>query len=82
MQTLKTLTDVSKAETEGPVTYHFGIDIEDENLVHVYEEWNRVEDLKAHGPQEFLNAYRALRADNKIEVHRFSRWRAEELGEF
>jgi quinol monooxygenase YgiN len=82
LRTLKTLVTASKAEVNGPTAYHFGVDIEDENLIHVYEEWDQVEHLKAHGQRDHMRVYRSLRTDNKIEVVRFSRWRAEELGEF
>lgn len=82
LRSLTALADATNSETDGPLAFHFGIDLKDENLVHVYEEWHHVEHLKAHGQQPHMNVYRALRADDKIKILRFSRWRAEELGDF
>ena len=82
LETLSSLQDATRAEDAGLVSYHFSIDMEDDQLVHVYEEWESTDHLKVHGQKEHMDAFRALRADGKIEVVRFSRWRAEELGQF
>ena len=82
LQAFNTLQELSRSEEQGPVVYHFSVDLNDENLIYVYEEWDSVESLKAHGQQEHMDPFRALRTDKRIEVVRFSRWRAEELGQF
>lgn len=82
LQALHTLQDKTLANDAGAMAYHFSIDLKDENLVHVYEEWDSVENLKAHGQKEHMNPFRELRNDKLIEVLRFSRWRAEELGQY
>ena len=70
------------ASNEGLSVYHFSVDLEDENLIHVYEEWDSVESLKAHGQKEYMAPFRAMRSEKGVEVVRSSRWRAEDLGQF
>ena len=82
LQTLRTLQNKTWADDPGVVTYHFSLDLVDENLFHVYEEWDGTENLKAHGQKDHMNPFRALRNDKLVEVVRFGRWRAEELGQF
>jgi quinol monooxygenase YgiN len=81
LKTMEELQDKSLSD-KGVVAYHFSIDLKDENLIHVYEEWDSTANLKVHGQQEHMDPFRALRHDKKIEIVRFSRWRAEELGEY
>jgi len=71
-----------RAGNEGLLVYNFSVDLEDENLIHVYEEWDCVESLKAHGQKEYMAPFRAMREANGVEVVRSSRWRAEDLGQF
>ena len=82
LQAFNTLQELSRADDLGLVVYHFSVDLNDENLIHVYEEWENVESLKAHGQKEHMDPFRALREEKRIEVVRFSRWRAEDLGQF
>ena len=82
LHALQDLQDATWANDEGVASFHFSIDLKDENLIHVYEEWETIESLKAHGKKEHMNPLRALRAEKQIEIVRFNRWRAEELGEF
>ena len=82
LQTLRELQDATWANDTGVVAYHFSIDLKDEKIVHVYEEWDSTESLKAHGQKEHMAPFRALRSEKRIEVLRFFNWRAEELGEF
>ncbi len=82
LQALKTLKKATWANDVGVVAYHFSIDLDDENLIHVYEEWKTVEDLKAHGQKPHMVPFRALREEKGVEVVTFSRWRAEELGRY
>lgn len=70
------------ADNQGVLVYHFSVDLEDENLIHAYEEWDSVESLKAHGQKEYMAPFRVLREEKGIEVIRASRWRAEDLGQF
>jgi quinol monooxygenase YgiN len=67
---------------EGVIAYHFGVDLDDPSLVHVYEEWESVEALKAHGQKPHMAIFRSLRETKGVEIIRFSRWRAEELGKY
>jgi len=82
LEALHELQDATWANDDGVVAYHFSIDLKDENLVHVYEEWDSVESLKAHGQKEYMNPMRELRTKKLLEVLWFSRWRAEELGQY
>lgn len=82
IQALRTLQDATLANDPGVIVFHFSVDMKDANLIHVYEEWDSVENLKAHVQQEHMKPFRELRTDKGVEVVRFSRWRAEELGEF
>ena len=82
LQALHTLQDATWANDTGVVAYHFSIDLKDENLIHVYEEWDTVENLKAHGQKAHMEPFRALRTEKGVEIVTFSRWRAEELGEY
>ncbi|MEM8857837.1 MAG: antibiotic biosynthesis monooxygenase [Chloroflexota bacterium] len=82
LQALHTLQDATWENDDGVVAYHFSIDLKDENLIHVYEEWDSIPNLKAHGQKEHMNPFRALRTEKGVEVVRFSRWRAEELGKY
>ncbi len=82
MDTLAALRNAVLASSQGPKLYQFSIDLEDENLVHVYEEWHCVENLKAHGQKEYMSPLRELRKEKAVEVVRSSRWRAEDLGQF
>ena len=76
------LQEAILAGNEGVLVYHFSVDLEDNNLIHVYEEWDCVESLKAHGQKEYMVPFRAMRQEKGIEVVRSSRWRAEDLGKF
>ena len=82
LQTLQAVQEATLSGDEGVATYHFSVDLKDENVIHVYEEWETVESLKVHGKKEHMNLIRAMRDEKRIEIVRFSRWRAEELGEF
>ena len=82
LNTFSVLQEAILAGNKGVLVYHFSVDLEDKNLIHVYEEWDCVESLKAHGQKEYLAPYRAMRQENGIEVVRASRWRAEDLGQF
>ena len=79
---MKTLRDETIMLDRGVVTYRFGVDIDNPNEIHVYEEWESVEALKEHGQKPHSTAFRELRAKLGFSTIGFSRWRAEELGEF
>jgi len=82
LECLRELKKVSFAEDEGVVAYRVGTDIENPNLIHIYEEWESTETLKAHGQKPHMDAFRELRRKHQLQTSGFSRWRAEELGEF
>ena len=72
---------VLSSSTDSTV-YQVSVDLHDENLIHIYEEWDSAESLKAHGQKEYMAPFRKMRKNKGIEVVRASRWRAEELGQF
>lgn len=76
------LQEAVLAGNKGVAVYRFSVDLEDENLIHAYEEWDCVESLKAHGQKEYMAPLRAIRKEKGVEVVRSRRWRAEDLGEF
>ena len=79
------LTDLKKttlAGDEGVVAYRFGFDIEKPNDIHVYEEWESIATLKTHLQKPHMEEFRQLRKKHNLATTGFSRWRAEELGEF
>ena len=82
ISTLAVLRKAVLASSKGANVYQFSIDLEDENLVHIYEEWDCVENLKAHGQNEYMTPLRKLRSEKAVEVVRARRWRAEDLGQF
>lgn len=43
---------------KGCITYRFYADLEDENTYRVFEEWETLDDLKAHGKSAHLAAFR------------------------
>lgn len=79
---LSELRKVSLAEDDGIVTYRVGLDIDNPNAIHIYEEWESTEALKAHAQKSHMDAFRELRKKHSLQTSGFSRWRAEELGEF
>jgi quinol monooxygenase YgiN len=79
---LRELKNVTMAQDEGVVAYRIGQDIEDPNQIHIYEEWESTEALKAHGQKPHMDAFRDLRKKHNLQTSGFSRWRAEELGQF
>jgi quinol monooxygenase YgiN len=79
---MKKLRDETIKLDRGVVAYRFGIDIDNANEIHVYEEWESVEALKEHGQKPHSDAFRALRSKLGFSTSGFSRWQAEELGEF
>ena len=79
---LKQLQRETCANDAGVVAYRIGVDIENPNEIHIYEEWENVESLKAHSQQPHMKAFRELRNRLGLETAGFSRWRAEELGQF
>lgn len=81
LECLSTLKEKS-CQDKGVAAYRFGIDIDNPNEIHVYEEWESTDDLKAHGKQPHMDAFRKLRQELEIQTTGFSRWRAETLGEF
>lgn len=82
LESLRELKNVSLAEDEGVVAYRVGMDIENPNEIHIYEEWESTETLKAHGQKPHMDAFREFRRKHRLQTSGFSRWRAEELGEF
>lgn len=79
---LRELRMVTLAEDDGVVAYRVAINIENPNEIHVYEEWESTELLKVHGSKPHMDAFRELRKKHGLKTSGFSRWRAEELGEF
>ena len=67
---------------EGVAAFRFGIDLEQEDLLHVYEEWESTELLKGHMQKQHMDEFRDLKTKLQLETRGFSRWRAEELGQF
>jgi quinol monooxygenase YgiN len=79
---LARLRQNSLEHDEGLAAYRFGIDLEQEDLLHVYEEWESTEALKAHMQKPHMDEFRNLKNKLKLETSGFSRWRAAELGQF
>lgn len=67
---------------EGVIAYRFSVDIDNANSIHVYEEWDTTEALKAHMGKPHMDVFRKFREESGFETSGFSRWRAEELGQF
>lgn len=67
---------------EGLVAYRFGIDLAEEDLLHVYEEWESTAALKSHMQKPHMDEFRHLKNKLQLETIGFSRWRADELGQF
>ena len=67
---------------QGIVAFRFGIDLEQEDLLHVYEEWESTEALKSHMQKQHMDEFRNLKSELRLETSGFSRWRADELGQF
>ncbi len=79
------LAEMRKATLEhdaGVVAYRFAADLANPNLIHVYEEWESTALLKDHMQKPHMDAFRDLRNRLDIQTEGFSRWRAEELGQF
>ncbi|MFK7802499.1 MAG: putative quinol monooxygenase [Anaerolineae bacterium] len=84
-EVLNALSVLKKATWDndaGVVAYHFSIDLDDPNLIHVYEEWESTDLLKEHGQKPHMTVFRDMRKEYGVEVVTFSRWRAEELGQY
>ena len=79
---LSELRKVSLSEDEGIVAYRVAVDFDDPNAIHIYEEWVSTDALKAHAQKPHMDAFRELRKNYGLQTSGFSRWRAEELGEF
>ena len=45
---------------QGCVQYDFYSDLADENMMHVYEEWTRQEDLDAHMKTQHMTEFREI----------------------
>lgn len=67
---------------QGIAAFRFGVDLEHEDLLHVYEEWESTEVLKAHMQKPHMDEFRDLKNKLQLETSSFSRWRADELGQF
>lgn len=67
---------------EGIAAFRFGIDLQQQDLLHVYEEWESTETLKAHMQAPHMDEFRDLKNKLQLETSSFSRWRADELGQF
>jgi len=67
---------------EGIAAFRFGIDLEQDDLLHVYEEWESTEALKDHMQKQHMDEFRNLKNELQLETDGFSRWRADELGQF
>ena len=84
-QVLETLLRMQQNTLEhdaGVVTYRLGVDLQQDDLVHIYEEWVSTDLLKAHLQKPHMEEFRRLRNELQLETSGFSRWRAEELGQF
>jgi len=79
---LRELKRVTMAHDDGVVAYRIALGLENPNEIHIYEEWESTERLKAHAQQPHMDAFRELRNKHGLKTSGFSRWRAEELGEF
>ena len=79
---LSNLKKTTLAGDEGVAAYRFGFDIENPNDIHVYEEWESIATLKTHLQKPHMEEFRQLRKKHNLATTGFSRWRAEELGEF
>lgn len=67
---------------DGVAAFRFGIDVEQDDLLHVYEEWESTEALKSHMQKQHMDEFRNLKNKLQLETSSFSRWRADELGQF
>ena len=48
----------------------------------VYEEWESTEALKSHMQKQHMDEFRNLKIKLQLKTSGFSRWRADELGQF
>ena len=67
---------------EGVAAFRFGIDLEQQDLLHVYEEWESIEALKIHMQKQHMDEFRNLKNQLQLKTSGVSRWRADELGQF
>ncbi len=67
---------------DGVAAFRFGIDVQQDDLLHVYEEWESTETLKSHMQKSHMDEFRNLKNELQLETSSFSRWRADELGQF
>ena len=79
---LRELRAATLCQDDGVVAYRIGVDIENPNEIHVYEEWKSTDLLRLHGSKPHMDKFRELRKKLSLKTSGFSRWRAEELGEF
>lgn len=82
LECLRRLKATSLKMDEGVVAYRIGTDIGNPNQIHIYEEWESTETLKAHGQKPHMDEFRELRKRLQLTTTGFSRWRCEELGQF
>jgi len=84
-QVLETLLRLQKntlQHDQGVVAYRLGIDLQQDDLLHIYEEWESTDSLKAHAAKPHMDEFRSLKNELQLETSGFSRWRANELGQF
>jgi quinol monooxygenase YgiN len=72
---MRRMIAASRAEP-GCLTYSYGVDVEDDNVIRVFEEWESSEALAAHFETPHLKAWRPALAEIGIAGRDIKAWEA------